>query len=152
MSVTTPVANPVLTAQEWGDLQAAARMVFVHDAVVDYAVRIVAATRRPAEANLPELAPYIAFGVSPRATLGLVAASRALAMMRRRTYVLPRDVFDVAPDVLRHRLVLSYEAMAADVTADHVVARVLSTVWAPQIAPTQSDAAATQEAGRTVNA
>jgi MoxR-like ATPase len=142
VSVTMPTASPVLTADEWHDLQVAARTVFVHDAVVDYAVRIVAATRRPAEANLPELVPYISFGVSPRATLGLVAASRALAMMRRRTYVLPRDVFDVAPDVLRHRLVLSYEAMAADVTADHIVARVLSTVWAPQIAPTQSETAA----------
>ena len=131
ISVSTPTASAVLSCEEWAGLQTAARTVFVHDAVVDYAVRIVAATRRPAEANLAELGPYISYGVSPRATLGRVAASRALAMMRRRNYVLPRDVFDVAPDVLRHRLVLSYEAMAADVTADHIVNRVLSTVWSP---------------------
>ncbi|MEO5901375.1 MAG: MoxR family ATPase [Ilumatobacteraceae bacterium] len=151
ISVGTPIASAVLTSDEWAGLQTAARTVFVHDAVVDYAVRIVAATRRPSEANLAELGPYIAYGVSPRATLGLVAASRALAMMRRRNYVLPRDVFDVAPDVLRHRLVLSYEAMAADVTADHIVNRVLSTVWAPQIAPTQSDVAASQPVQRDPN-
>jgi MoxR-like ATPase len=84
------------------------------------------------------LTPFIAFGASPRATLGLVAASRALALMRRRRYVLPRDVFDVAADVLRHRLVLSYEAMASEVTAERVVRQVLSTVWAPQITPGQN--------------
>ena len=139
VSVNPPTANTCLTPEEWAGLQHQAAQVFVHDAVVDYAVRLVAATRRPAEANLPELAPYISYGVSPRATLGLVAASRVLAMMRRRQYVLPRDVFDVAPDVMRHRLVLSYEALAADVTADHIVSRVLSTVWAPQIAPSQHD-------------
>ena len=139
VSVSPPVASPLLTPDDWAGLQLAAHRVFVHDAVVDYAVRLVAATRRPADANLPELAPYISYGVSPRATLGLVAASRVLAMMRRRQYVLPRDVFDVAPDVFRHRLVLSYEALAADVTADHIVARVLSTVWAPQIAPSQHE-------------
>jgi len=108
ISIAPPVANPLLTPDDWAGLQLAAQRVFVHDAVVDYAVRLVAATRRPAAANLPELAPYISYGVSPRATLALVAASRVLAMMRRRQYVLPRDVFDVAPDVLRHRLVLSY--------------------------------------------
>ncbi|MEO5725172.1 MAG: MoxR family ATPase [Ilumatobacteraceae bacterium] len=139
ISVAPPQAAAVLDAQQWGEAQQLARAVFVHDAVVDYAVRIVAATRRPAESGLGELQQYISYGASPRATLGLVAASRALAMMRRRPYVLPRDVFDVAPDILRHRLVLSYEAMAADVTADHIVARVLSTVWMPQIAPTQGD-------------
>ncbi|MFT3853505.1 MAG: MoxR family ATPase [Ilumatobacteraceae bacterium] len=139
ISVDPPVAQRTLTPDEWAGLQQGAAQIFVHDAVVDYAVRLVAATRRPAEANLPELAPYISYGVSPRATLALVGASRALAMMRRRAYVLPRDVFDVAPDILRHRLVLSYEALAADVTADHIVARVLSTVWAPQIAPSQHD-------------
>ncbi len=139
VSVNPPVAGQCLTPEEWAGLQRSAAQIFVHDAVVDYAVRLVAATRRPAEHNMPELAPYIAYGVSPRATLGLVAASRVLAMMRRRRYVLPRDVFDVAPEVLRHRLVLSYEALAADVTADHIVARVLSTVWAPQIAPSQHE-------------
>ena len=116
--------------------------VFVHDAVVDYAVRLVAATRRARRAQPAGARPVIAYGVSPRATLGLVAAGRALALMRGRNYVAAADVFDVAPDVLRHRLVLSYEAIADDVTADQIVEPDLSTVWAPQIAePARCDAA-----------
>ena len=139
VSVCPPTAANVLQPASWKHLQDLAAGVFVHDAVVDYAVRVVAATRRPGEHGLAELTPFVAFGASPRATLGLVAASRALALMRRRRYVLPRDVFDVAADVLRHRLVLSYEAMASEVSAEQVVRQVLSTVWAPQITPRQND-------------
>ncbi len=77
------------------------------------------ATAAPADQGFDDLAPMLAYGASPRATLGLVAASRALALIRGRTYVLPQDVYDVAPEVLRHRIVLSYEALADGVGADH---------------------------------
>jgi MoxR-like ATPase len=138
VGVTMPVVEPVLDEARWAQLRDLAGQVFVHDAVVDYAVRLVVATRRPADAGLGDLAPFIAYGVSPRATLGLVAAARALALMRRRRYALPNDVTDIAAAVLRHRLVLSYEAMASEIDAESVVHRILSTVWAPQISPGQS--------------
>jgi MoxR-like ATPase len=118
-------------------LQRAADAVFVHDAVLDYAVRVVMATRNPADQGLAELAPMIAHGASPRASLGLVAGGRALALLRGRNYVLPQDVFDVGPDVLRHRVLLSYEAIADGVSADQIVNKVLSTVVAPVVAPSQ---------------
>jgi MoxR-like ATPase len=86
---------------------------------------------------MPDLDDLIAFGASPRASLALVAGGRALALLRGRTYTLPQDVFDVAPEVLRHRLVLSYEALARDLTPDHILARLLGTVAAPRIAPSQ---------------
>src|SRR5207237_5770619 len=114
--------------------------VFIHDAIVDYAVRLVLATRAPAEHGLADLGPLISHGASPRATLGLVAASRALALLRGREFVLPQDVYDVAPDVLRHRVLLSYEAIADQITAEAIVNRVVSTVVAPRLAPSQDNA------------
>jgi MoxR-like ATPase len=141
MGVNPPHASAVLNPTRLAALQAAADAVFVHDAVLDYAVRLVMATRSPADHGLEDLAPLIAHGASPRATLGLVAGGRALALMRGRNYVLPQDVFDVGPDVLRHRVLLSYEAIADGVEADHVVNRVLSTVVAPVVAPSQDAAA-----------
>jgi MoxR-like ATPase len=103
----------------------------------------VLATRAPASAGLVDLADLIQYGASPRASLGLVAGARALALLRGRGYALPQDVFDVAPDVLRHRLVLSYEALARNLTSDHLLARILGTVPAPRIAPSMSPVAAT---------
>ena len=137
MSVDRPAAQAVLSADQLLGLQAAADKVFVHEAVVDYAVRLVLATRKPAEHGLDDLVPLIAHGASPRATLGLVAASRALALMRGRDYVLPQEVYDVGADVLRHRVLLSYEALADGVSAEEVVNRVLRTVIAPRVAPGQ---------------
>jgi MoxR-like ATPase len=137
MGVSPPVAREVLTLDDVLALQQAADRVYVDQAVVDYAVRLVMASRTPAPHGLPDLDELIAFGASPRASLGLVAGGRALALIRGRTYVLPQDVFDVAPDVLRHRLVLSYEALARDVTTEHLLARILGTVPAPRIAPSQ---------------
>ncbi|MCI3950181.1 MAG: putative ATPase 3, partial [Acidimicrobiales bacterium] len=118
MGVRPPRAGRVLDPRILLDLQAAADAVFVHDAVVDYAVRLVLATREPAAAGLADLTPLIAHGASPRATLGLVAAGRALALLRGRSYALPQDVYDVARDVLRHRVLLSYEGLADGVDAD----------------------------------
>ena len=114
---------------------------FVAREVIDYAVSLVLATREPSRYGLADLREFISFGASPRASLGLVAAGRALALMRGRTYVLPQDVFDVAPDILRHRLVLTYEALARDVSVDNVLGRLLATVPAPRVAPSQDPSA-----------
>ena len=141
MGVDPPSANPILNAELLVMLQRAADAVFVHDAVLDYAVRVVMSTRQPQDHGLADLKPLIAHGASPRATLGLIAGGRALALLRGRDYVLPQDVFDVGPDVLRHRVLLSYEAIADGIEADHVVNRVLSTVVAPVVAPSQDVAA-----------
>jgi MoxR-like ATPase len=111
--------------------------VFVHHALVDYVVRLVVATRTPREHGMEDVASWVAYGASPRASLGLIAASRALALVRGRDYVLPQDVLDIAVDVLRHRLVLSYDALADGVPADHIVKRIVQTVPLPQVAPRQ---------------
>jgi len=137
MGVSPPRASEMLGLDELVDLQAAADRVYVDRSVVDYAVNLVLATRDPVKYGLADLTSLVSYGASPRASLGLVAAGRALALLRGRTYALPQDVFDVAPDILRHRLVLSYEALAREISADHVLARVLSTVPAPRIAPSQ---------------
>jgi MoxR-like ATPase len=137
MSVDRPVASTVLTPEDVRSLQRAADEVFLHDAVVDYAVRLVLATREPREHGLDDVAGHVDLGASPRATLGLVAAGRALALLRGRSYVLPQDVYDVSRDVLRHRLLLTYEALADGVSATDVVERVVRTVTAPRISPGQ---------------
>ncbi|MGH9118615.1 MAG: AAA family ATPase [Acidimicrobiales bacterium] len=137
MGVSPPVAREVLSLDELLALQKAADRVYVDRAVVDYAVRLVLATRHPTAHGMPDLDDLIAYGASPRASLALVAGGRTLALLRGRSYTLPQDVFDVAPEVLRHRLVLSYEALARDLTPDHILARVLGTVAAPRIAPSQ---------------
>jgi MoxR-like ATPase len=143
MGVDPPRAIEVLDTVTLARLQRDCDQVFVHNAVMDYAVRIVLTTREPADRGLPEIAPHVSFGASPRASLGLIAAGRALALIRNRNYVLPQDVFDVAPEVLRHRLVLSYEALADGVSPDDIVDRVIATVVAPRVAPSQDRAAVT---------
>ena len=99
--------------------------------IVDYIVDIVHATRMPADAGMKDLTPLIEFGASPRATIALAQASRAHAFLRARTYVTPDDVKAIAPDVLRHRVLTTYEAEAEDVTSDEIVKRILDTVEAP---------------------
>lgn len=133
MGTEAPVAQQVLNPAGLVRLQGVASRVFVHHALVDYVVRLVVATRTPGEHGLADVAGWIAYGASPRATLGIVAAARALALVRGRDYVLPQDVLDVAPDVLRHRLVLSYDAVADEVPVDHILSRVLATVPLPQV-------------------
>ena len=142
MGVSPPQARQVLDPQVVIDLQKQADEVIVDPAVVEYAVNLVTATREPASLELAEIndmGQYIDYGASPRATIGLVRAGRAMALLRGRDYAVPQDVFDIAGDVLRHRLVLSYEALAADVTVEQLVARILSTVPAPRISPTTQD-------------
>jgi MoxR-like ATPase len=140
MSVHPPHAGRVLSLDDLVHLQDAADSVFAHRAVVDYAVRLVHATRTPAEHGLDDLTTSIDYGASPRASLGLVAAARAMALLRGRDYVLPQDIVDVAPDVLRHRLVLSYEALADGISVDDLITRLLNAVPAPRLAPSQDAA------------
>ena len=112
MGVTPPVASTVISTDELRRLQDSAGRVFVHHAIVDYVVRLVLATRAPSQIGLNDVAGWVSYGASPRASLGLVAAARAMALLRGRDYALPQDVLDIAPDVLSHRLVLSYDAIA----------------------------------------
>jgi MoxR-like ATPase len=109
--------------------------VFVHNAVAEYVVRLVHATREPGQYGLDDLTGVLEFGASPRGSLGLVAAGRALALLRGRDYVLPTDVADVAVDVLAHRLVLTFDALADGYDPRAVVSRVLAAVQQPHVAP-----------------
>ncbi|RBM18392.1 ATPase [Prauserella sp. PE36] len=141
MGTRRPVARRVLDPETVLRLQEQARDVYVHHALAEYVVRLVMATRKPEQAGLPELAPVLAFGASPRATLGLVAAARALALLRGRDYVLPGDIQELAVDVLAHRLVLSFDALADGVAAEDVVRRIVTTLPVPQVAPAQAEVA-----------
>jgi len=138
MSAERPRARRVLDPQRLRALQARASRVFVHHALAEYIVRLVLATRDPARFEQPEIARLLAYGASPRATLGLVAAARGLALLRGREYVLPEDVRELAPDVIGHRLVLSFDAVADGVTADSIVRRLIEAVPPPRIAPARA--------------
>jgi MoxR-like ATPase len=141
MSVDAPHAAEVLTAEDLVRLQRASDEIFVHHAIIDYAVRLVFATRVPADHGLGDLGRFIELGASPRASLGLIAAARALALLRGRTYVLPEDVREVSGDILRHRLLLSYEALADQVPIDDLVGRIVAAIPPPVVAPRQSNGA-----------
>jgi MoxR-like ATPase len=112
-------------------LQRQCREVFVDSSLTQYAVKLVSATRRPDRYGLPDLVKYLTFGASPRATISLVEGAKALAMLRGRRYALPEDMTDLAADVLRHRLVLSYEALADAQTPDMIVQRVMKAIVVP---------------------
>ncbi|SDL94408.1 AAA family ATPase [Nonomuraea jiangxiensis] len=125
--------QPMMTAEDLIAMRARAQAVYVDPAIVDYAVRLVSVTRSPATAGLGELERYVTYGASPRASIALVTGARALAFLRGRDYALPHDLSELALDVLRHRLVLSYEALADDVDADTIITRVLGAVRAPNV-------------------
>jgi MoxR-like ATPase len=131
--VTGPAVeiNAVADTFALAALQRECRQIFVDPALMHYAVKLVSATRRPAQHDLADLAKYITYGASPRATIGMIEGSRALAMLRGRRYVLPEDIADLVPDVLRHRVVLSYEALAENITPDDIVQRVLKKIPMP---------------------
>ena len=128
---TFPRARPVLAVAEMAQLGAVCQRVYVDERVRDYVVRLVNATRRPAEVGLGDLVPLIAFGASPRAVISLARGARALALLRGRAHVTPEDVKELAPAVLRHRLVLTYEAEAENVSVHEVIDRVLLAVDVP---------------------
>jgi MoxR-like ATPase len=131
---TTPVS--LLSTDDVAGLQAAAAAVYVDRAVQDYAVRLVLATRNPKQHGV-DIEGLLAYGASPRASIGLVSAGRALALLRGRDHLLPQDVYDVAYDVLNHRLVLSFDAVADGVTVDDVLVEVLTTVLSPRVSLSQ---------------
>jgi MoxR-like ATPase len=114
-------------------LQKSVREVFVDPVLIEYAVKVASATRRPASVGLDDLTRYITFGVSPRASINMVLAAQALALVRGRLYVLPEDIAAITPDVLRHRLVLSYEALADDIDAEYIIGTVLRRVPVPDV-------------------
>ena len=123
--------TPVATMDQLANLQRQCAEVYVDPSLVQYAVKLVSATRAPASIGLKELTPLLSYGASPRATIGLIQGAKALAMMRGRTYALPEDICDLVPDVLRHRLVLSYEALSEGLSAEHVVLRIMAKVPPP---------------------
>jgi len=131
--VTGPSVNvaAVATTEQLAALQSECRRVYVDPSLVQYAVRLVSATRVPEKHGLRELAKYITFGASPRATINLTEGARALAMLRGRTYALPEDMTDLVADVLRHRLVLSYEALSEGLSPDALVGKIMSKIPAP---------------------
>jgi MoxR-like ATPase len=122
---------PVMTTDRLLQLQHEVDEVFVDPTLMEYVVRLASATRQPAEYGIGDVAKYISYGASPRASINLVLAGRALAYLRGRRYVTGQDVQDLALDVLRHRIVLSFEALSEDVTADDIVKRVLARIPAP---------------------
>jgi len=122
---------PVASTDELAALQKECRQGYVDPSLMQYAVRLANATRTPDRFGIKDLGKYLTFGASPRASIALIEGARALAFLRGRAYVLPEDVTDLAPDVMRHRLVLSYEALADGITADQIVNRVLQSVRAP---------------------
>jgi MoxR-like ATPase len=131
----------VLSPELLGAYQRRTQHVFVDRQVNEYAVALVSATRRPAEYGLEEIAPYIEFGASPRGSINLVHGGRSLALLRGRNYVIPEDVRALAFDVLRHRLVLTYEALADGLGADDILGKVVEAVPLPAIALSQAEAA-----------
>jgi MoxR-like ATPase len=123
---------PVATTDELATLQRTCRSVYVDPALIQYAVRLAAVTRFPERHGLKDLARFLTFGASPRAPINLIEGARALAFLRGRDYVLPEDVVDLVPDVFRHRLVLSYEALAESLSPDELIRRIMQKVPAPE--------------------
>ena len=137
------VSSPVAGTDDLRQLQAECRKVYVEPALIQYAVRLANASREPDRFGLKDFAKYLMFGVSPRASIHLIEGARALAMLRGRDYVLPEDVVALVPDVFRHRLVLSYEAMAEGLSPDQLIRRLMQNVRAPD-KPMQAANAAAQ--------
>ncbi len=124
--------NPVASTEQLHALQAECREVYVDPSLIQYAVRLVSATRSPARHGLKDMARFIEYGASPRATINLIEGARALAFLRGRRYALTDDVKDLAADVLRHRVVLTYEALSESVSTDKVIEQILAKVKAPE--------------------
>ena len=124
-------AQPVVTTQQLIDLRNEVGKVYVDPSLTEYAVRLATVTREPAKCGMPDLAKYIMYGASPRASINLIITARSLAYVRGRSYVVPQDVLDMALDVMRHRLVLSYEAMSDGLSSDAVLQQIIECVPVP---------------------
>jgi MoxR-like ATPase len=121
----------VADTEQLAALQRECRRIYIDPSLIQYAVKLVSATRTPQKHGLKDLEKYLTFGASPRATINLTEGARALAMLRGRTYALPEDMTALVPDVLRHRLVLSYEALSEGLSADALVAKIMAKIPAP---------------------
>jgi MoxR-like ATPase len=133
MGVRPPEPKQILNTGDLLRLQEIAANNFVHHALVDYVVRVVTATRHPEQLGMNDVRSWVSFGASPRASLGIIAGARSLALVRGRDYVIPQDIVEVIPDVLRHRLVLTYDALADEVSPEMIITRILQTVGMPQV-------------------
>jgi MoxR-like ATPase len=133
MTSTLQQIEKVMTTDQLVALQDEVAKVYVDPAVIEYAVKLVTATREPQAVGLKDLKPYLTFGASPRASINLILAARALAFVRGRAYVLPQDVRDLAVDVIQHRLVLSYEALSDEVSSDAIVKQITERVAMPEV-------------------
>jgi MoxR-like ATPase len=131
--VAPPKLAQLLSIEDLRQVQATVRDIYVDPGLVSYALELATATRRPAEYGLPELAPFISFGASPRGPISLIHAARGLAVVRGRDYVLVQDVQELIKDAFRHRLVLSYEALAERRSADSMLDDVIASVTVPQL-------------------
>jgi MoxR-like ATPase len=133
MAGVLQAVQKVLSLEELLSLQSRVDMVFTDPALIEYAVRMVTATREPQSVGLGDLKRYIMFGASPRASINLILTARALAFVRGRDYALPQDVLDMALDVIRHRLVLSYEALSDNVSADDLLIKIFDRIPIPVV-------------------
>jgi MoxR-like ATPase len=133
MTSALTAVQKVLTTDELLELQKKVDQVYVDPALIEYSVRIVSATRKAKDVGLADLERYIMFGASPRASINLILTARALAFVRGRSYVLPQDVLDMALDVIRHRLVLSYEALSDNIMSDEVLKKILDRIPIPVV-------------------
>ena len=133
MTTTLQDVQPVVSVDEMLELQRQADRVYVDPALMEYSVRLVTGTREPEQYGLEDLSRYILFGASPRASINMILAGRALAFVRGRDYALPEDVRDVALDTIRHRLVLSYEALSDNIESDDILARLMDAIPMPDV-------------------
>jgi MoxR-like ATPase len=136
-----PELRETLTLDDLRDLQREVFGIYVDPALISYSVTLADATRNPAGHGLDDLVPYIAYGASPRGPISIIQSSRALALLRGRDYVVLDDVHSLALDALRHRLVLSYQALAEEVSPDTILQRVLTAVPVPQLDLAETNAA-----------
>lgn len=123
----------ILTTDQLLELQKKTDEVYVDPSLIEYAVKLVTATRNPKSVGLPEIERYITFGASPRASINLILTAKALAFVRGRSYVLPQDVLDMSLDVIRHRLVLSYEALSDNISSDDLLTKILDRIPIPVV-------------------
>jgi MoxR-like ATPase len=133
MTTVLDAVQKVLSTEQLLGLQQATDRIYVDPALIQYSVLVVGATRTPQQFGLKELDPYIMFGASPRASINLIRSAKALAFVRGRTYALPQDVLDMTLDVLRHRIVLSYEALSDNITSDDLLSKIISRVPVPAV-------------------
>ncbi len=131
MTGTLAAVTPVVTTQQLIALRREVEKVYVDPSLIEYAVKLATATREPDRFGIRNVAQYIMYGTSPRASINLIVTARALAFVRGRTYVLPQDILDMAFDVMRHRLVLSYEALSDGVNSDSVLKQIIQNIAVP---------------------